>query len=344
MPQEGCRVAIDMGRASEDALAVVAIGRNEGPRLLNCIHSILNSAAVIVYVDSGSTDESVTAAAGLGATVVELAADIKFTAARARNAGFRKALEIAPTLKYVQFVDGDCEVVPDWLHKAEHFLDRHPEAAAVSGRRRERYPERSIYNELCDMEWERPPGPARHFGGDVLIRVEAFQRVGGYLDGLIAGEEPELCVRLRGDGWLIYTVDADMTIHDAAMTTFTQWWVRTTRSGYAYAQGAHLHGSGPDRHWVWESTRAWIWSVVPAVSVVAASPLLGLWSGAILLVYPAQIARLYIRATGTPRQRLLESAFNVISRFPELVGQVRFLKDRLRGNDAQLIEYKGLPR
>jgi glycosyltransferase involved in cell wall biosynthesis len=40
-------------------VAVVAIGRNEGDRLKACLRSVVDVAALVVYVDSGSTDDSV---------------------------------------------------------------------------------------------------------------------------------------------------------------------------------------------------------------------------------------------------------------------------------------------
>ena len=105
---------------------------------------------------------------------------------------------------------------------------------------------------------------ARAFGGDVMIRAAALENVGGYRDDLIAGEEPELCIRLRAAGWRIWRLPYEMTSHDAAMTRFSQWWRRAMRAGYAFAQGAHLHGASPERHWVWESRRAWLWAAMAA--------------------------------------------------------------------------------
>ena len=68
-------------------------------------------ASVIVYVDSGSNDGSVQRARHLGADVIELDMRVPFTAARARNVGFRRLREISPDIEYVQFVDGDCELI-----------------------------------------------------------------------------------------------------------------------------------------------------------------------------------------------------------------------------------------
>jgi hypothetical protein len=79
---------------------------------------------------------------------------------------------------------------------------------------------------------------------------------GGYRDSLIAGEEPELCLRLIRAGGEVWRIPAEMTLHDAAIHRFGQWWRRTRRAGHAFAEGAHLHGAGPERHWVAETRRA----------------------------------------------------------------------------------------
>ena len=135
---------------------VVVIGRNEGERLRRCLRSL--SAPEVVYVDSGSTDGSVQWARDYGVNTIELEANLPFTAARARNAGFRRLRELKPEVAYVQFVDGDCELIEGWLQHASAFLDTHADVAAVTGQLLERDPEQSIYNWLCDEEWRGPTG------------------------------------------------------------------------------------------------------------------------------------------------------------------------------------------
>jgi glycosyltransferase involved in cell wall biosynthesis len=327
--------------ATGDAITfgAVAIGRNEAARLKRCLAS-LSDAAIVVYVDSGSTDRSVQLAQEQGAEVVELDMSVPFTAARARNAGFRQLREIAPELRYVQFIDGDCELDAAWPVRAACFLEAHAEVGAVCGRRRERWPERSIYNWLCDQEWDGLPGEVNAFGGDVMVRSQALAAVGGYRDDLIAGEEPELCVRLRAAGWRVWRLESEMTLHDAAMTRFGQWWRRVVRSGYAFAQGAHLHGASPERHWVWESRRAWIWGIwLPLAGVVigvAFSP----WGWAVWLIYPVQVFRQTLRNHGPVQRRAMMALFQVLARFPEALGQLKFYRDRLVGSQSRLIEYK----
>jgi glycosyltransferase involved in cell wall biosynthesis len=321
------------------AFGVVAIGRNEGERLKRCLNSI-SSAARIVYVDSGSTDGSVTWAEQTGIDVVALDMSLPFTAARARNAGMQRLRRVAPDLDFVQFVDGDCELQHDWPAVAITYLIDHPQVCATFGRRRERFPDRSVYNLMCDREWDTPVGEAKACGGDAMMRVDALEAVGGYRDDLIAGEEPELCVRLRAGGWKVWRLDHEMTLHDAAMHRFAQWWRRQARSGYAFAQGADLHGKTDERHWVWETRRALIWAILIPAVVIAGSLVVGPWALLMLLIYPAQILRRSRSMSGTRRTRLQLAFFEQLSRFPEAWGQLLFLRNRFLSRPGRLIEYK----
>ena len=321
-------------------LAIVVIGRNEGERLGRCLRSVLGQTAVVVYVDSGSTDRSVPVATELGASVHALDMSLPFTAARARNEGTRRVLALAPNIELIQFLDGDCEIVPGWLGVGVEFLQTHSEVAAVSGRLRERYPDRSVYNRLCDIEWDTPLGEAKACGGIVLMRAAALQQVGGYRDDLIAGEEPELCVRLRAQGWKIWRVDAEMSLHDAAMTRVGQWWKRCMRAGFAYAEGVRLHGAPPERHWVREARSSQVWAGVIPLVVILATGLSGpmaLWS---LLLYPLQVTRLGLRFGRDTPARWARAFFLVAGKFPELAGQAKAWLSHWRTRPATLIEYK----
>jgi glycosyltransferase involved in cell wall biosynthesis len=320
-------------------IGIVVIGRNEGQRLRRCLESVSASPAV-VYVDSGSIDDSVEWARHHGADVVEMDMSIRFTAARARNAGFKRLKELDPELRYVQFMDGDCELADGWLKSAVVFLDSHADVGVVCGRRRERYPENSVYNWLCDREWEQPTGAVRACGGDAMMRTNAMAAVGGFRDDLIAGEEPELCVRLRAAGWQVWRIDHEMTLHDAAMTRFGQWWRRAFRSGYAFAQGAYIHGKSTERHCVWESRRAWLWGIWLPLACLTIGLIFGPWGWATWLIYPLQFLRLTVRNGGRLGDRAVVALFQLLSRFPEGYGQIRFMLDRQLSRRAGLIEYK----
>ncbi len=324
-------------------IGLVAIGRNEGQRLHQCLLSVIGKVACIVYVDSGSTDGSVEFARSLGVEVVELDLSIPFTAARARNAGFAHLLEANAQLEFVQFVDGDCEVVEGWLNFAQNELDAYPDVAVVCGRRRERFPDFSIYNRLCDMEWDTPVGEAKACGGDSMMRVEAFQQAGGFNPTMIAGEEPELCVRLRQKGWKILRLDAEMTLHDAQITRFGQWWKRAFRAGHAYAEGASLHGHEPERHWVRETRSIWLWGLfLPLLSLGMAWPTHG-FSLLLLLGYPVTASRIFfnLRRQNIGNEHAAFYALScVVGKFAQVSGAMLFLQRKLLGTKSVLVEYK----
>ncbi|UWQ36460.1 glycosyltransferase [Leisingera aquaemixtae] len=315
---------------SAASIGAVVIGRNEGARLIRCLRSLQGQVQQLIYVDSGSTDGSAEAARGLGAEVVDLDLSRPFTAARARNAGLAA---LRGGIELVQFVDGDCEVDPGWISAAAEFLRTRPRAAAACGRRRERFPQASVYNRLCDAEWDTPVGETAACGGDALMRVAAVYTAGGYRESLIAGEEPELCLRLRRAGWEIWRLDAEMTLHDAQMLRFGQWWNRSRRAGHAFAEGAALHGAGPERHWRTETRRALTWGAVLPAAIAAA----GLISPALLLaalIYPVQVLRLS-RRMGYER-----ALFSVLGKFSEASGALEYHWRRRRGTARGILEYK----
>jgi GT2 family glycosyltransferase len=269
----------------------------------------------VVYVDSGSRDDSVGLAQGLGVAVVELDPAQPFTAARARNAGAAALATAQPNVALVQFIDGDCELDAGWLAAAMAAMAGSPTIAVACGRRRERHPEASVYNRLCDIEWNTPVGDAEACGGDALMRLAAFRAVGGFDPALIAGEEPDLCHRLRQAGWTVRRIDADMTRHDAGMTSASQWWARAKRSGYATAEAWRRRGRSDPRlrrqalsNVFWGQPLAW-----------------PLW--------PALWWRVYRRSGA------LQATHIVLGKLPHLHGQLRFW---LGGSLTRptLIEYK----
>ena len=341
MAPETATPPIEPGNETRTSAAgLVVIGRNEGARLVRCLEACAREGGPVVYVDSGSTDGSSDTARRLGAAVVALDMTTPFTAARARNEGFAELLRLHPALARVQFLDGDCELVGGWLTEASAFLDDHPEIAAVCGRRLERFPDASLFNQLCDIEWNRPAGITRAFGGDVLIRSQAFAAAGGYRADLIAGEEPELCVRLRGAGWKIWRLARDMTWHDAAMTRWSQWWRRNVRAGHAFAEGAFLHGGPPERHYVAEARRAVLWGVALPIALLLAPvawlPLAWLW-----LAYPLQWLRIGLRLRRAGQEiPWTQSAFFLLGRFAEASGVLRFWSGHAMHRRSAIIEYK----
>jgi GT2 family glycosyltransferase len=330
--------------AMTEKLGAVAIGRNEGPRLTSCLKSLAAVQGHLVYVDSGSTDGSVEEARRLGAEVVILDPDVAFTAARARNAGWRRLLEQFPSLEYVQFVDADCEIVSGWLKTGVQALEHSPTLGIVCGRNRERYPGVSVYNRLVDMEWNTPIGDAKSCGGTAMIRALVLRETGGFDDRLIAGEEPEMCVRIRAGGWRIQRIAAEMSFHDIEMTRFKQWFRRAERAGHAFAEGFSIHGGPPEHHYRRETRSIVFWAGILPVVLLLATVGLSPWFLLAFSIFPMQMLRTAIhrrRSFGDPWSHCL--AFGtacVLAKWPQLCGMLVYWKNRIQGRRARIIEYK----
>ncbi|MBE2295312.1 MAG: glycosyltransferase [Phycisphaerales bacterium] len=331
--------------AIEAVLSVVVIGRNEGERLVRCLESVRamadpGGAVELIYVDSASSDDSPERAAALGARVIIVHPE-RPSAALGRNAGWRAAR--APL---ILFLDGDTLLEPRFVVESlPEFRD--PKVVVVWGHRREIRPEASLYNRVLDLDWIYPPGPSEFCGGDALMRRAALEAVDGFDATLIAGEEPELCRRLRAHGGLILHVDRPMTGHDLAMTHWRQYWRRAMRAGHAYAEVAERFRATDTPLWEREVRRNRVRAGVLLLSLLlAVLGMLGGWWAVSLLVLGLWLVlalRTALRVgwkSRDPLTRLLYGLHSHVQQIPILMGQLSFYWDRWRGRQRGLIEYK----
>jgi GT2 family glycosyltransferase len=194
------------------------------------------------------------------------------------------------------------------------------------------------------MDWAGPTREVLFAGGDVMMRTQVFRDVGGYDERLIAGEDPEICVRIRQANWKIVRIDHDMTLHDAAMRRFGQWWRRAVRGGHAYAECAYLHRTSRERPWARDCRSNLVWGLmIPATSLAAAWWTRG-WSLLLLGLYPVWMARIALRRRAEFEDRrcdcFLYGAFCMLGKIPQMLGQASYLWHRLRRRQSGLIEYK----
>jgi glycosyltransferase involved in cell wall biosynthesis len=329
------------------SIAVVVIGRNEGERLKRCLASVQAQVARIVYVDSGSSDDSVAHARSLGIEVVELDTSVPFTAARGRNAGFMALHSSGQMPDFVQFIDGDCLLAPNWISAALAHVSDRPELGIVTGWRSEIDRNRSVYNAMCDFEWHRPAGPIEACGGDMMVRAPAFHALKGFNPQVIAAEDDEFCARLRKSGLRIERLPLSMTRHDAAMTRFSEWWRRSVRSGHGFGQVGDLH---PD-HFRPERRRVWLYGLIlPLVFLAGLTlTLLGkVLAGTVLMVAVLAGYKLsWLRTvqglvrSGLPlREAMHHGLYLSLSKFPNLIGMLTYLARRWQRRDMNIIEYK----
>ncbi len=326
-----------------DKIGIVVIGRNEGKHLNRCLNSVLDQFRTVVYVDSGSTDDSVSIAQSLDVSVVEIESGSRYTAAKARNVGISYLRNMNHNIKFVQVLDGDCELADGWLEVALMHMEANVRVAVVCGRRLERNPDASIYNQLCDMEWNTMIGETEACGGDALIRLESFNEVGGYNAYMIAGEEPEMCWRMRQRGWKILRIDQEMTLHDAQITQFSQWWKRMVRSGHAYAEGMalHLHDNG---RYQWREVLSIIrWSVL--LPIVAISLVWFTWGLSLLLLADYAVLWYIVKSLrlhrgDSPHQANLYALFCILGKFAGLIGVTKYWLNSFLRRSSTIIEYK----
>ncbi|HVW84207.1 MAG TPA: glycosyltransferase [Bryobacteraceae bacterium] len=330
-------------------LSVVIIGRNEGPRLERCLRSVREmenpgGPVEVIYVDSSSTDGSPDMAARLGAIVVSVQPR-RPTAALGRNAGWRRA-----SAPFILFLDGDTILDPRFV--VESLREFQPDTAVVFGHRREIRPEASVYNRVLDLDWLSPAGVADYCGGDALMRRSVLEMTGGYDENLIAGEEPELCRRMRAGGWKILHADRPMTGHDLAMTNWSQYWRRARRTGYAYAEVSERFRGSAMPFWEEEArhnrSRALFWIGLFAAAAIASLALRNPWPLAVALAFLGVLAvrtsKKIAWKSPDPVTRLLYGLHSHIQQLPIFLGQLEYRRDRRKGRTRGLIEYKEVAR
>jgi GT2 family glycosyltransferase len=331
--------------SSSYSLGFVVIGRNEGERLKTGLRAILSICpeAIIIYVDSGSNDDSVAFASEHGIITVELDMSIPFTAARARNTGFTALLKQRPQLTYVQFLDGDCELLLGWVDIATDYLSKNTKTGIVSGRRSERFPNASIYNQLIDIEWNTPLGEAKAVLGDMCVKVDVFKKIDGFNETIIAAEDDDFCLRALRSGYTTFRIDANMSKHDANIMRLSQWYQRSKRGGHGYANIHHLHGDGPERYFRKEIKSVVFWGALIPTTFTLFLFILPVVSILILLGYLAFITKTIVRRRNLGDSLKTATAFGTLiftGKISEFMGMLQYYRNHVLSRKHQLIEYK----
>jgi GT2 family glycosyltransferase len=334
-----------LNRKIENSIGIVVIGRNEGINLGNCFKSLSNLRIKKAYVDSGSTDDSLNIAESFCDIVIPLDPSRPFSAARSRNEGFDKLLHIAPKVEFVQFIDGDCTLESGWLENAANTLYTRKEVAVVIGHLTERFPDRSPYNKLCDLEWRSGSGDIKNYGslgGIMLVRANIFRELGGFKENVIAGEDSEFGVRIASKGQVVTKLNIPMATHDANMTHFSQWWKRSVRAGHAIGQRSYINGKSNVRDCVHERKSTIAWGIaLPIVAIISALiiPWMPLLILSLYFVLFIKIINFRLNAGDTKNEAMLYAIFNVIGKIANGIGLILFQWRRIR-DDYKLIEYK----
>jgi GT2 family glycosyltransferase len=194
---------------------------------------------------------------------------------------------------------------------------------------------------VFDLDWLSPCGESTYCGGDAVMRKSVMDQVGPYRDDLIAGEEPELCTRIRNAGYTIWHADELMTLHDLAITRFGGYWLRCYRGGHAYAEVAERTQGALFRK---ESLKNHIQVAIYLLVPPGLALVLG-WRG--LWVVSAAAVLILLRTAWRARWRkaplvttLLHSVHCHVCQIPIWFGQLAYLRNRHGQKPVRIIEYK----
>lgn len=328
-----------------NSFGVVVIGRNEGERLRACLESMVNIDCTKIYVDSASTDDSLDIAKSYGIVVIELNLSRPFSAARARNEGCERLLQLDPAISFVQFIDGDCTLLPGWVEAATDALLSQPNRAAVIGHLTERNADASPFNRLCGLEWRSPPGDVLNYGalgGISMMRVDVFRKLGGFNPNVIAGEDSELGVRMGLGGYKVTKLDHPMATHDANIKRFSQWWKRAIRAGHAIGQRSFLNGKTAQKDCIRERNSTLFWGLgLPAIALMGLLPTQGfsliLLGGYLLLAY--RVIRFRLKQEDSFDDAWFYAKYLLLAKFANALGLLKFYQNKL-SERYEIIEYK----
>ncbi|MFO7975938.1 MAG: glycosyltransferase [Candidatus Hydrogenedentota bacterium] len=274
-------------------VSFVVIGYNESETLKECLDSV-NDADIegltseLIYVDGGSTDSSIEIAQETGVDVL-LGGEKRRRAAENRNLGMGTARG-----RFIQFLDGDMTLSPDWPRAAVEFLKSHDDFAAVCGNLNEASP--GILFEALQIDWVPREDTIRHCGGAAMYVRETLQKAGGFPTNVAYGEEPLLCWRLRNDHKKkIYQLNRVMAKHNLGFRGIRDYWRRNVRCGQTYAEIATRCWRTADPLWRKECIRnaAWAFTMLAAIFLLIIG---NMWiRGGVIVVAVLVIIRKFVQ-------------------------------------------------
>jgi GT2 family glycosyltransferase len=220
-------------------LSVVIIGRNEAAHLSKCIEGAIEAGRLterpfeITYVDSASTDDSISIAGRYPISVIRIAPGQWRCAAAGRSIGTRYTRG-----KCVAFLDGDMICDPHWFKDGLLYFDgEYGQVGAVTGRRVNIDTRsgrvcsiRQHYHHVVDMD---------RFSGAAIISRSALKAAGGFDPYLISSEEKELAGRVRDSGFRVLGVPHAMVQHHGPTSGISETF-RRKQNGYHIGLGQYL--------------------------------------------------------------------------------------------------------
>jgi GT2 family glycosyltransferase len=232
------------GIDTELPISVIIVNYNSGSFLVNCIADIYELAEEIIVIDNASTDFSLSTLKsnlpmeGHRLRIINLNRNIGFAA------GCNKGLSVS-TQPYILFLNPDCILNPDSLHRMVQVMESDPQIGMVGGylinpdgteqgggRRAIPTPWRAFVRAFglyrlakfrpqlfFDFHLDKQPLPQAPVeveaisGALMLVRREAIDDVGTWDEGyFLHCEDLDWCMRFRQKNWkIVFVPDAPVT-------------------------------------------------------------------------------------------------------------------------------------
>ena len=195
-------------------VSIIIKALNEEKRIVACVESALTAAwaagGEVVLADACSSDSTVALASRYPIRIAQLAHPGERCCGAGPQLGFQYSVG-----EFVYILDGDMEMLPDFLPAALIFMKAHPEVAGVGGRVVEMNTSSLEY--LARMEratGHMQAGEVDRLDMGGLYRRAAVKQTGYFSDrNLHSYEEFDLAVRLRAKGWKLWRIDTDSVRH-----------------------------------------------------------------------------------------------------------------------------------
>jgi len=222
-------------------ISVITTVHNKEETISECINSILNqdySDFEMIIVDDGSTDASpAKIAAFLGDNRIRTFHTNHVGHSIAKNRGAKSANGMI-----LYFIDADCIADRVCLSRLRIQFDQ-SDVGCVGGELRALNREHLIARAI-DV-WEPHP-PLQPPGCNVAYRREAFEKAGGFDEGIEFGEDVDLYWRIRKLGFA-YSIDPTVKVGTMHPQTILDFFKQRFRWGMGYAQVAKTHAEFSDK-------------------------------------------------------------------------------------------------
>jgi glycosyltransferase involved in cell wall biosynthesis len=193
----------------------------------------------VIFVDDDSTDETLSI---IKSYVPKMDMKVQVFHHKWKGLGYSRNIVVNNAKgDFILWVDGDMVLSKDFVSKLVKFMEQHPEVGIAKGKQAlkpggnmlatlEAY-SRAV-GRMVNYQSEKARSKSLGTGG-AIYRLEAIRQVGGFDENLRGyGEDLDIEIRIRKNGWLLATTDAYFLDYERRELTWKSLWSRYWLRGY----------------------------------------------------------------------------------------------------------------